>query len=43
MCKTGICIPKLIDPDEQNERIIKEYIEGPTIYELVYDELLRVQ
>ena len=31
----GIRIPKLIDVEIENERIIKEYIEGETIYELV--------
>lgn len=31
----GIRIPKMIDVDIENERIIKEYIEGNTIYELV--------
>ncbi len=32
---TGIRIPKLFDIDIDNERILKEYVEGPTIYELV--------
>lgn len=31
----GIKIPKLIDFDEKNERILKEYIKGNTIYDLV--------
>ena len=31
----GIRIPRMIDVDINNERIIKEYIDGPTIYELV--------
>lgn len=31
----GIRMPKLLDTDEEKERILKEYIEGPTIYELV--------
>lgn len=30
-----IRIPKMIDIDIQNERIIKEYIDGPTVMELV--------
>lgn len=34
----GINIPKMICCDENNERIIKEYIEGPTIFELVRDQ-----
>lgn len=32
---TGIRLPKMLDIDIENERIIKEYIDGPTIYELV--------
>lgn len=31
----GIRMPKLIDVDIENERIIKEYNEGDTIYDLV--------
>lgn len=33
--KTGIRMPAMLDLDEEKERIVKEYIEGPTIYELV--------
>lgn len=33
--KTGINIPHMIDVDKKNERIIKEYVEGPMISELV--------
>lgn len=33
--KTGIRMPRMLDIDEEKERILKEYIEGPTIYELV--------
>ncbi|MDE7434531.1 MAG: serine/threonine-protein kinase [Lachnospiraceae bacterium] len=33
--KTGIRMPQMLDIDEEKERILKEYIEGPTIYELV--------
>ncbi len=33
--KTGIRIPRMLAVDEEAERILKEYIEGPTIYELV--------
>lgn len=32
---TGIRIPKLYEVDEKEERILKEYIEGPTVLELV--------
>lgn len=31
----GIKIPALIDVDTENERILKEYIAGDTIYELI--------
>lgn len=33
--ETGIRIPRMLDIDIANERILKEYIEGATIYELV--------
>ena len=36
--ETGINIPKLIDVDIKNERIIKEYIDGPVISELVEED-----
>lgn len=36
----GIKMPDMIDVDRENERILKEYIEGKTIYELVFrDEM----
>lgn len=35
LLKSGIRIPKLLASDEENERILKEYIDGPTIYELI--------
>ena len=35
--ETGIRMPEMLDIDIQHERIIKEYIEGPSIYELVRD------
>lgn len=35
LVNTKIRIPKMIDVDVSNERIIKEYIDGPTIFELV--------
>lgn len=34
----GINISKLIDVDIDNERILKEYIEGETIFELVLND-----
>lgn len=38
--KIGIKIPAMIDVDRQTERILKEYIDGATIYELIlYDKM----
>lgn len=31
----GVRIPRLIALDEETERIVKEYIDGPTVYELL--------
>ncbi len=31
----GIAMPTLIDVDVKNERIVKQFIDGPTVYELV--------
>lgn len=33
--ETGIQMPVMLDVDMENERILKEYIEGETIFELV--------
>ena len=41
LLKTGIRIPKMIEVDIANERIIKEYIDGPTISELVENNLMK--
>ena len=35
----GIRIPAMISVDETSERIVKEYIEGPTIFDLVRDRI----
>ena len=36
----GIALPRMIDADIQQERIVKEYIDGKTVYEMVlHDEL----
>ena len=36
----GITLPRMIDVDIQQERIVKEYIDGKTVYEMVlHDEL----
>ena len=36
----GITIPKMIDLDMENERILKEYIDGPTVFEMVKNDCL---
>ena len=33
----GIRIPAMFDIDEASERIVKEYIDGPTVFELICD------
>lgn len=41
LVETGIRIPKMIDIDIVKERILKEYIDGPTIYELVSEDKMK--
>jgi len=41
LCRTGILIPQMLDIDETMERILKEYIDGPTIYELVLHDKMK--
>lgn len=36
--RIGIRMPELIDVDRKQERILKEYIEGDTIYQLVLQD-----
>ena len=36
--KIGIPMPKLLDADVSNERLVKEYIDGKTVYEMVLDD-----
>ena len=38
LAEAGIRIPKMLDIDIRNERILKEYIDGPTIYDLVKND-----
>ncbi len=38
----GIAIPKMLDVDVSNERIVKEYIDGKTAYEMVLNDELPV-
>ena len=40
LLQTGIRMPRMLDVDIANERIVKEYIDGPTIYELVKDDAM---
>ena len=37
---TGIRIPKMLDIDIARERVLKEYIDGPTIYDLVKNDAM---
>lgn len=37
----GIAMPKMLDVDIENERILKEYIEGETIYDLVLHDKIK--
>ena len=39
--ETGIKIPDLIDVDIENERILKEFIDGETVYELIVRDNMR--
>lgn len=40
LCAAGIRVPKLIALDREAERIVKEYIEGPTASELIEADAL---
>ena len=40
LLQTCIRLPRMLDVDIENERIVKEYINGPTIYELVKDDAM---
>lgn len=41
LMNTGIRIPKMLDIDISMERILKEYIDGPTIFELVKEDRMK--
>ena len=41
LLEVGINMPKMLAIDMDAEIIIKEYIEGPTIFELVRDDLMK--
>lgn len=39
--KIGIRMPAMLDVDMEKERILKEYVEGDTIYELVLQDRMK--
>ena len=39
LLKAGIRIPEMLEIDIENERILKEYIEGDTIFDLVKNDV----
>ena len=41
LSKTGIRMPKMLDIDMEKERVLKEYIDGPTIYDLVKSDSMQ--
>ena len=43
LLETGIRIPKMLDIDVAAERILKEFIPGPTIYQLVKDDAVKAE
>ena len=40
LLQTGIRMPQMLDVDIENEWFIKEYFDGPTIYELVKGDVM---
>ena len=38
--EVGLPMPALLDVDRENERILKEYIDGDTVYQLVKEDRL---
>ena len=41
LMETGIRLPKMLDIDIETERILKEYIDGPTIFDLVKEDAMK--
>lgn len=41
LLQSGIPIPRMIDIDRKNERILKEYIKGDTIYQCVLQDQMK--
>lgn len=40
LTRIGITLPKMIDVDVQQEQIVKEYIDGKTVFEMVLNDEL---
>ena len=43
LLQTGIRMPEMLAVDVPNERILKEYIEGPTVYDLVKGDAMEAR
>ena len=41
LLNTGIRIPRLLDIDRENERLVKEFIPGVTVYDLVKADAMK--
>ena len=39
LCEAGIRVPEMLDIDIENERILKEYIDGDTIFDMVKNDV----
>lgn len=40
---TGLPLPEMLDVDKEQERILKQYIDGPTIFDLVLTDCVRTE
>ena len=40
LCQAQVPMPRMLDVDRDQERILKEYIPGPTVYDLVKQDAL---
>lgn len=40
LCEIGIPMPKLLAVDMDAERIVKEYVDGKTVYQMVAEDAL---
>lgn len=40
LTEAGIRVPKLLDIDVTEERILKEYVDGPTVFDLVKEDCM---